>query len=54
MEEIVQDYADNLRNAISVIKSGEFNPQEQIEDINSYRSEERIVGQWLDFDNSLI
>jgi glycosyltransferase involved in cell wall biosynthesis len=54
MEDVVRDYADNLRNAIKAVKNSKFDPQEQIENISLYRSEERIIGQWLDFDNSLI
>lgn len=53
MEDVVKDYADNLRNAIDIVKNGEFDPQDQIEDISSYRSQERIIGQWLEFDKSL-
>lgn len=53
MDEVVKDYADNLRNAIDIIKNKEFDPSEQIEDITEYRSKDRIVRQWLDFDNSL-
>lgn len=53
MEEVVKDYADNLRNAINMIKNKEFDPSEQIEDIKSYRSKDRIIQQWVDFDNML-
>lgn len=53
MEEVVKDYADNLRNAISMVKNKEFDPSEQIKDIKAYRSKDRIIQQWLDFDNSL-
>jgi glycosyltransferase involved in cell wall biosynthesis len=53
MEDVVRDYADNLKNAINIVKNKKFDPQEQIEDISSYRSQERIIGQWLNFDKSL-
>jgi UDP-glucose:(glucosyl)LPS alpha-1,2-glucosyltransferase len=54
MDEVVKDYANNLRNAINIIKNGEFCPQKQIEDMVEYRSAKRIIGQWLEFDKSLI
>lgn len=53
MEELVSEYADALREAISLVKNGEFDPSEQIEDILEYRNPERIVQQWLEFDKSL-
>ena len=53
MEEVVKDYADNLRNAIKMVKNNEFDPSEQIEDIKAYRSKERISQQWLNFDKML-
>ena len=53
MDEVVKDYADNLRNAIHIIKNKEFDPSEQIQDITEYRSKERISQQWLNFDKML-
>lgn len=31
----------------------EFNPSEQIQDIVEYRSRDRIIKQWLDFDKKI-
>ena len=53
MDKIVKEYADSLVDAIEIIKNKKFDPSQQIEDISEYRSEARIVQQWLDFDNSL-
>ena len=53
MDEVVKDYADNLRNAINMVKNKEFYSSEQIEDITAYRSKERISQQWLNFDKML-
>ena len=53
MDKIVKDYAESLVDAIEIIKNKKFDPSQQIEDISEYRSEARIVQQWLDFDNSL-
>jgi glycosyltransferase involved in cell wall biosynthesis len=53
INKVVNDYSENLTNAIKIVKDQDFNPSEQIKDISEYRSEARIVQQWLDFDNSL-
>ena len=53
MDKIVKEYAESLVDAIEIIKNKEFDPSQQIKDISEYRSEARIVQQWLDFDNSL-
>lgn len=54
MDELVKEYSDNLKNAINMVKSKKFNSSEQIKDITEYRSVERIIQQWLDFDKSLM
>jgi glycosyltransferase involved in cell wall biosynthesis len=53
INKVVNDYSENLTNAIKIVKNQDFNPLKQIKDISEYRSEARIVQQWLDFDNSL-
>lgn len=53
INKVVNDYSENLTNAIKIVKDQDFNPLKQIKDISEYRSEARIVQQWLDFDNSL-
>ena len=53
MDEIVKEYSQSLRDAISIIKNNEFDPSKQVEDISKYRSSERIIQQWLKLDNSL-
>lgn len=52
-EDIVSKYGAALAGAIEQVQSGSFDPTEQIQDIVSYRSPERIIQQWVDFDNSL-
>lgn len=54
LEEVVKEYSDSLANAINIINNGKFDPQEQIKDIVEHRSNERIINQWINFDNSLI
>ena len=53
VNKVVSDYSENLINAIKIVKDKDFNPLKQIKDISEYRSKDRIVQQWLDFDNSL-
>lgn len=53
MKDIVKEYSKNLENAIVMIENGDFDPLPQIEDICGYRSEEKIVQQWIKFDNSI-
>jgi glycosyltransferase involved in cell wall biosynthesis len=53
MEDIVKDYASNLNASIDIIKNRSFNPNDQIKDILEYRSHDRIVDQWVNFDKML-
>lgn len=53
LEEVVEDYANSLDSAITMINNREFDPTEQVEDILQYRNSDRIIGQWLNFDKSL-
>lgn len=54
MEEIVEDYKNKLINAINIIKNGEFDPTQQIQDLKEKRNKEKIIQKWIDFDNSLV
>lgn len=51
--DVIERYGLALADAIDRVQSGNFDPTEQINDIVSYRSEDRIIQQWLDFDKML-
>lgn len=53
MDDVIKEYSKKLESAIIMIENNKFNPRHQIEDISKYRSKERILGQWIDFDNKL-
>lgn len=53
LEDVVSDYAKNLQDAINTIKSGNFDPENQMKDIINYRSDDKIISQWTDFDKML-
>lgn len=61
---IVYDYVDDMKQhenifaeklslAIETILKGEWNPQEQVESINSRYSWESVVKQWVEFDKGI-
>lgn len=52
-EDVVTKYGMALSEAIDQVQSGNFDPTNQINDIVSYRSPERIIQQWLDFDKMI-
>jgi glycosyltransferase involved in cell wall biosynthesis len=53
IEEHAKIFAKNLSDGIKLIKSGEYDPSEQIEFINNSYSWEAIEKKWLDFDKTL-
>ena len=52
--EAVAKYSESLINAIKIVKNQDFDPSGQIQDILEYRNKDRIVQQWINFDNSLV